>query len=505
MPLLAFFSRNKKSRNPAQVTPKSSEHASSASHSPISPGADYVAPDTSLPSNPNGKNIYHHPGSNSSKLRLPFTRKESALASVPVVAPDKSTTPARPSFASNSTLASEADRSSESRSRTPRSQLRPPPSKSAIFAAYGDPHSAFSTRSLPARYPTPQTPTEPPLPNSPLPPLPSAKKSFFAWPKTKNKTVPELAKPSPPPSLPALPNLTSSQDRDSFNLKSFRHLSPPSPEDTLPPPVPRPRIDSFASDSSQRISVAAFREAQSRRSLAGSPVPSFRSPSPGPCGSSSHLPRNASPHVPNNDGPRLLRNESPVPSKAAPRQNSIPYPRPPPKHAMGPRRSTALTLSIASSSALTASIAPNSSSDDSRDEDSDEYGSGEVNIAGKMGRQRTITKGRNPTKAKSESGHGFGDRRLADRAQSSIGMHNDMTVVGNVTKANALPPRSQSSLGVYSGPRPRASASASALTSAAAAARKTEVPTAPHATPSAKTSTAGPNPGLSLVTPFTST
>lgn len=126
------------------------------------------------------------------------------------------------SIVSHATVGSEAD-------------LRPP------IRAYADVNGALSTRSLP-----PNTPRRP---------------TFFKWPSSKTHLN---AKPleSPPPPLP----------------------SPPKIEYRPPPPV-RPRgasVASAASDSSQRISVAAFREAQAKRSLAGSPVPSLRAPSPGP-------------------------------------------------------------------------------------------------------------------------------------------------------------------------------------------------------------------------------
>ena len=71
---------------------------------------------------------------------------------------------------------------------------------------------------------------------------------------------------------------------ESFNLKSFRHITCPAPETTPssssssskgPTTHPHVREDSFASDSSQRISVAAFREAQARCSTTDSPVPSL--------------------------------------------------------------------------------------------------------------------------------------------------------------------------------------------------------------------------------------
>ncbi|KAG6860862.1 hypothetical protein C0995_006726 [Termitomyces sp. Mi166 len=232
---------------------------SAASDSPLS---DYVTADKYLPSSPNGaSSLEHYPGltgpSSTSRLRLPFSRKKqqqhpaASTTSVVSVGQDSVfSTPPRPD--------SDLD---------PR-RLRPPPSKSAIFAAYADPHNALSTRSLPNDpSPSPRAPARPPVPPK--------KQGFFNWSKSSS---------SPP-------KITPPTD-DSFNLKSFRHVGPPSP---ISPPTPTspsthalsplatplPRQRGTSTDSSQRISVAAFREAQARRSTAGSPAPSLRAPSPG--------------------------------------------------------------------------------------------------------------------------------------------------------------------------------------------------------------------------------
>ena len=110
-----------------------------------------------------------------------------------------------------------------------------------------------------------------------------------------------LVTPDSPLRRPSSPSTAASppSDIDSFNLKSFRHISSsprtssPNASSTslVPPAIPRPRGLSTASDASPRISVGAFREAQ-RRSTAGSPVPSNRAPSPLPSGilRSSHKP-----------------------------------------------------------------------------------------------------------------------------------------------------------------------------------------------------------------------
>ena len=200
----------------------------------------------SVVSSPTTASSHHVPSpsrSPPSKLRLAFGRKKT---------PDVDTRP-QPTRTSTDTNSADIRR------------LRPPPSRSAIFAAYGDPSGALSTRSLPS-----ESTSDPPR-----------RPSLFAWGNPS---------PSSPPSESstlAAHDSSRNSDAHSFNLKSFRHVRPPSPTNLsssslAPPARPRPRGASVNSDSSQRISVAAFREAQARRSTAGSPVPDFRSPSPNP-------------------------------------------------------------------------------------------------------------------------------------------------------------------------------------------------------------------------------
>jgi len=201
----------------------------------------------SVVSSPTTAGSHHVPSpsrSPPSKLRLTFGRKKTSEVD----------TRSHPTRTSTDTHSADVRR------------LRPPPSRSAIFAAYGDPSGALSTRSLPA-----ESASDPPR-----------RPSLFAWGNPS---------PSSPPSESstiAAYDSPRNSDAHSFNLKSFRHVRPPSPTNlsssSLAPPLPRPRPRgaSVNSDSSQRISVAAFREAQARRSTAGSPVPDFRSPSPNP-------------------------------------------------------------------------------------------------------------------------------------------------------------------------------------------------------------------------------
>jgi hypothetical protein len=169
--------------------------------------------------------------------------------------------------------------------------LLPPPSRSAIFGSYADPHNALSTRSLPQGVPAfhprrnshdvPQnfeTMSNPDSHTAP-PTKQTNKGGLFSWARPRGRTKSKA--PLPDPSLSA-PILTLPQTADSFNLKAFRHVTSPGPEtppsssasDKDPLPRPRPRRESFASDASQRIPVAAFREAH-RRSATNSPVPSL--------------------------------------------------------------------------------------------------------------------------------------------------------------------------------------------------------------------------------------
>lgn len=293
MPSLAGLFGRKKQR----ATRQEGGETDSAFSSPT----DYVTADRYLPSSPNGRSVQQHEGAyggvypavapaSTSKLRLPFSRKkqrqqpqqsESAAAAAASTTSFVSTghdsqfsTPPRPSYvrsprSSTSTTASDVDVR----------RLRPPPSKSAIFAAYADPHSALSTRSLPNE--------SSPLSSAPVPPK---KPGFFHW----SKSVPKNTSPTNTKPPAASPSSTDS----SFNLKSFRHVGPPpsntnnttflsTPTTSLSPTsstfsAPLPRQRGTSTDSFQRISVAAFREAHARRSTGGSPVPSVRAPSPGP-------------------------------------------------------------------------------------------------------------------------------------------------------------------------------------------------------------------------------
>lgn len=461
MPLLGGIF-GKKSKSSARSINGNGVGTSDIDSAVSSPTNSYVTADKSLPSSPNGKSSLYHDAirvspsqvypsiangnasASSSKLRLPFSRKKSK---VPVPDPTQSLAsspstnfmaPPRPSYTQRLSTSAASDSDSSDVRR-----LRPPPSKSAIFAAYADPNSALSTRSLPSE----TNPSWPSIHTSSGPPVPAKEKrpSLFSWTKS-TKPLPDSKSSTylnPPP---------QSESDSSFNLKSFRHVRPPSPNassSSLVVPPARPRGASVNSDSSQRISVAAFREAQARRSTAGSPVPSFRSPSPS-------LPPPAFPQ----DGQRGRASPRPSPQMANNHQR---------------RRSANIAVGYTSES---------DESTTSSDEDSDD----EVDHGRGVHRDGTITPRTRPLigkrQAKSEIGHGSSYESstkrqppgfLTTRSQNGHGQPDhdvrQSSYVGNTQNSPVEPPpRSQSSLGIY-GSRQRASNSTSALSPSGAAKR----------------------------------
>ena len=398
-----------------------------------SPTTSYVKPDNSIPSLPNARNLLHpdsahelpsssvYPSldsvdttSTGRKLRLPFTRKKVILprsdlsigSSLNVNSPNSNSSSqlANNPRQSTSTLVSKTDPKDLRR-------LRPPPSRSAIFAAYGDPTNNLSIHSLPDEAPVTSKLSFP----SPSPAPQSRKKaSLFSWSKGTSKSSPidDTTKSTLDHVLPSGPDSGSS-----FNLKSFRHIRDSNTSNVsldLPAPRPRLRGESTNSDSSQRISVAAFREVQARRSLAGSPSPSLRAPSPVPA-----LPLSTSTSSP---------------------QNRI-QPR-------GRQSSMLLYTS---------------------DSDSSTYSDGEAEdetIKRRPGMSHSgynnhegIDKG----KAKSEMGHRNGnyDSAASSRAPQSHSGHSTPVTSGN---GHDRPPRSQSSLG-HNNPAPKLQTSVSTTAS----------------------------------------
>ena len=309
---LAFFSKRdskkvlrKSQRSPQQSTPTTpssippsstrsfpSPSIADASEqlegSELSLETEYILADAEL-SPVNSHTVYplssNGASTSTTKLKMPFRRKQSALASNNLTSATSQTSvpPTLPP--------KEPPKSSVDSSVSVSPSLLPPPSRSAIFGSYADPHNALSTRSLPQGVPTfqprrnshdvPQNYETMSNPDSHTTPetKQTNKGGLFSWARPRGRTKSKASLPDP--SLPA-PILTLPPTTDSFNLKAFRHVTSPGPEtppsssasDKDPLPRPRPRRDSFASDASQRIPVAVFREAH-RRSTTNSPVPSL--------------------------------------------------------------------------------------------------------------------------------------------------------------------------------------------------------------------------------------
>ncbi|KAI0066641.1 hypothetical protein BV25DRAFT_1412763 [Artomyces pyxidatus] len=425
--LLGLFSKRDKSKTPRKnkpedglqpgiPTPSSAKSSTAPSvdaseqqdGSDLSMETEYVLAEADSPALRNG--IYHlgSPGSSSAsstKLKMPFRRRKQSTApnrfspsSSKVDLTDTSPPPLPPPKPSYLASRSSSDQSFES--------LRPPPSRSAIFSSYAEPHSALSTRSLPQdqthlplphdwkqKYETMSNP-DPHHPRSPLP-TPSPKKpsssggGFFSWARPRDRTKSKPSTPAPEP-LPSV-------DSASFNLKSFRHVTSPSPSPipdrppsalssyNVPPARPRPRGESAASDSSQRISVAAFREAQARRSAANSPVPSALGDN---LKDSPYLTARRSPSgQPQERG----RKRSSTVGAPPPMLDGSPISRLPPPARTQPTRSA------------TAPLFPSSATSTSSEESESEESESEEETL-RPSRKRTLT-GRKSSKAQSELGH----------------------------------------------------------------------------------------------------
>ncbi|OCH89726.1 hypothetical protein OBBRIDRAFT_793955 [Obba rivulosa] len=370
----------------------------------------------------------------SSKLRLGFKRRKSnrSLASDSHLC--------LPEVRNLSSARSEGDAAHVLDDKAPYARPRPP-LKSSLLAPPDDP-LARSTRSLPAPTSVPRPSrdiinlsgeTLPPA-ASPVPPdKDKEKKGMFSWVRPRNKSRPPPAPASTTTSAP----LGDDDPDSSFKVRAIRHVRPvsPSPEAISPrppsslsitpglaPPRPRPRGDSFASDSSSRISVAAFREMQARRSAANSPSPAFGD------ASSAGSPRLR---------PPLSATASPSSSTSSP--------------ILPGRRSTAMLGP--SNSRSSPDDSDTSDEEESEEEDSDSGGSSTL----RPRRGGTIT--RRNAKAHSELGHrrAPAPSQLPTTAQLVSGKEDE-----GKDKENAYM-------------RPRASASTSALQPSAAARRASQL------------------------------
>jgi len=441
MPLLSLFSRNKKPKSTLQSTP-SADELSSLSHSPT---AEYIIPNKhDTPSSPNGNalfpsddlTVYSSVAASSSKLRIPFRKNRSDIPTFPSIPPP-------PPYISRTSTGSDL-------SATPvRPNRNPPPSKSAIFAAYAGPNGALSTRSLPNDAINPHYHSFSSATSDTLPMTGPTKqnRSFFPWskssqkPRTKTKEQNDSIAPKNPPS----------PDDTSFNLKSFRHIRAPSPTSLsdIPPTMPaaRPRGSTNSSESSQRISVAAFREVQARRSTADSPVPSVNERE---SRSTSRVDLSPS-------------NNPPTSSQTTPVRKVNGGLRRPPVPDV--RRSTAMTPTTPRLSVVTVSTQRGSGSAYVETSESEEPEEEEEEESSDDVRGDDDKKGKGPQasklKAQSEIGHGYTPRSTPKPVPSSRAVSAFLLDTPKISMA----PRSQSSLSLYGngGLRPRASLSTSAL------------------------------------------
>ncbi len=455
------------------TSPSIADNSETLEGSQLSLETDYVLADADSPPLPltatyplASSSSANGPSSSTTKLKMPFRRKQSTSSKLSTTTTQSSVPPVPPikehhKFSIESSL-----------SNSP--SLRPPPSRSVIFGSYADPHNALSTRSLPqdspfaherqdsadtARdYETMSNPDSHMPSYSPLhPPKPSSKGGLFAWARPRGRTKSKPTAPTPTSHQPQSSSILAPPAPDSFSLKSFRHITsslstspnpnPDSPPlDSLDPPVrPRPRGDSFASDSSQRISVAAFREVQARRSATNSPVPSL----PGDRDSGV-----ASGQVRSRKRSSTLGTPPPLPNTGS--QPRLPVARSPPT-----RSSTAPLF-------LSASM---SSSESSEEDESD---SDEEEATLRPSRKRTVTS-RSAGGTQSELGHRTSPVAAFSSARSDLG-HG---VHSGSPSRPAPPPQGSPNLeapgrtsrasSVYS--RTRASVSASALLPDAAAKR----------------------------------
>ena len=441
MPLLGLFTKKDKSKVSSRTSTATADDGDSVD-------ADYILPPSSasMPSLANGRADYASSNTSlvsssnaSKKLRLPFRRKHAEATGSPL----SNSLDLAPASPDGTTIRSVSSTSPSALS---------PLSRPSVFPSFHDTVAApTSVRSLP-----PEARSRPDPSAKLKPESPEASKSgsgLFAWSHRERKKS-KVTNPDPgTPTLPPLPI-------ESFNLKSFRHVQPERSPDSptasnanssqmtngsFLSATARPRGNSVVStDSAQRISVAAFREAQARRSstnVAG-----------------------------------LLPSSRPV-SRADSVDSDTTPPRPP--------RGTRPPLSVARySTASPASPSGASSSSDasSTEEDSDSEDGSPSRSRSRLSRQRTITKRSYGTK--SDLGHSNpGPSRSSHHQQttstrSELG-HESTSQTMHVSPSRGPPPSSfqkssntlvgTRSLSIYR--RQRASYSTSELTPNAAAQR----------------------------------
>ncbi|KAI6015637.1 hypothetical protein EDC04DRAFT_2752210 [Pisolithus marmoratus] len=353
MPLLGGLFKRDKHGTSSRTNPSSTAPVATESVAPLRARRRLLPRPTPVYSGPTG--------ASSSKLKLPFRRNKhvhqrdtpgvSQLAPVSLNDP-----PPRSSVVSD-----------------PGHGLPPPPPKSSIFGVYNDRNSPSNTFQPLYRYPQHAIITDAPSEaHSSAPSNLSKKPGLFSWARQRTKS-----KPSQPPSTISSSTARSGGKDSSFNLMAFHHLpagtnaslqktnnASAAANNSLPPPRPRLR--------DERMSVAAFREAQARRSRAESPVPSLRPPS----------------------AAGTLRLDA-VTRKRASTVSVV-------SESEAPQSNRASTAPWSSSRPQSSAVQTSSDSDDSTSEDDEDVDSGDEPTQ-KHDRERTITPRR---LAQSETGHG---------------------------------------------------------------------------------------------------
>ncbi|KAG8866203.1 hypothetical protein FRC20_008960 [Serendipita sp. 405] len=307
MPLLqkVFVKRDKTSNN--LDVPNNSSHIGRNGSKTSSKSSEYVFADSNTPPDSNGDehrtvspssskhsdtNSSKKGSSTSSRLKFGFKRKATATTS------EKGQAITNPRLSMSMSTWSEA--------------LEPPPSRTSVFGAFG---RSSSSHSLPEASPRNTFDVPPQLPpirlrdSSPSQRPPAFTSQTLPIPKTPEMRTSNIVKVfnrgSKPTKITEAPKLdlripASGDDIDSFNIRSFRAVRPASPAPpvghpatapvldqiasnsplSLAPPSPigtRSRGDSVGSESSQRMTVAQFRQAQAEssknRSSVHLPVP----------------------------------------------------------------------------------------------------------------------------------------------------------------------------------------------------------------------------------------
>lgn len=300
MTFLSIFRKDKKQKLSSLKSQSSRSTVSQDNQdNSASPESDYVLPPkaSSLPALDNVPYSYNHSNTSlasaASKFKLPINfRRKSSVPSSPLVLPSNS------SLSPPNTL-----RITDGDSRP--SLLLPSSSSAKIASVVSQDSSIASISTQPAEDPKERrksfeiikkvlADSDKDAPGTPD----SAKSGITLLGRVRER---RKSKPTTPPVsvVESLPK--PSYPKDSFNLKSFRHVGPEAPSipplgDGLISPLPsfsalpynRSRENSNASETSQRMSVGAFR-AQARRSstnLSSSPVSpaifALASPSPSP-------------------------------------------------------------------------------------------------------------------------------------------------------------------------------------------------------------------------------